>query len=164
MVKTLLPHQLTVIHHLLFERQLKPDDIAKRQQVSQRTVYNLEKNWKLFGQPYPPSLSPIGRPRTLTEAQELAVLDFLTAEPTSLFEEVAWFLFDDYGVIVPDYTLSKLLKRRKWSQKVARKVATQRNAALRAEWQARRLYWSVDDLIFVDESIANERTSDRKRG
>ena len=56
------------------------------------------------------------------------------------------------------------MKRRRWSQKVARKVAAQRSPELRAGYQARRLYWSVDDLVFVDESGANERTGDRKRG
>ena len=42
--------------------------------------------------------------------------------------------------------------------------AAQRNPELRAAWLRNVADWTADQLIFVDESAANERTGDRKYG
>ena len=43
-------------------------------------------------------------------------------------------------------------------------MALQRNADLRAEWKHRLTEWKPEQLMFLDESAANEKTSDRKYG
>lgn len=62
------------------------------------------------------------------------------------------------------HTVSRTLKRRNWSRKVARKEAAERDDILRAAWRARAATWPVDKLVFVDESASNERTGWRKYG
>ena len=42
--------------------------------------------------------------------------------------------------------------------------AAQRNPELRAAWLRKLADWTADQLIFIDESAANERTADRKYG
>lgn len=42
--------------------------------------------------------------------------------------------------------------------------AAQRSPELRALWFRKLANWTADQLIFIDESAANERTSDRKYG
>ena len=42
--------------------------------------------------------------------------------------------------------------------------AAQRNPELRDAWLYKLSQWMADQLIFIDESAANERTSDRKTG
>ena len=42
--------------------------------------------------------------------------------------------------------------------------ATQRNPELRKAWLRKLSQWAADQLILIDESAANERTSDRKMG
>jgi hypothetical protein len=42
--------------------------------------------------------------------------------------------------------------------------AAQRNPELRAGWIRKLATWDANQLIFIDESAANERTGDRKYG
>ena len=42
--------------------------------------------------------------------------------------------------------------------------AAQRNPELRKAWLRKLSQWAADQLIVIDESAANERTSDRKTG
>jgi DDE superfamily endonuclease len=43
-------------------------------------------------------------------------------------------------------------------------TAAQRSPELRNAWMRKLATWKADQLIFIDESAANERTSDRKYG
>jgi DDE superfamily endonuclease len=42
--------------------------------------------------------------------------------------------------------------------------AAQRSPELRMAWMRKLADWKADQLVFIDESAANERTSDRKYG
>jgi DDE superfamily endonuclease len=42
--------------------------------------------------------------------------------------------------------------------------ATQRNAELRAHWKVKLADWDADQLLFIDESAANEFTAHRRYG
>jgi len=74
------------------------------------------------------------------------------------------FLFDEFDAQVSISTVHKTLERARWSRKVARARAAQRNETLRNAWVGIQKSWVVDQLIFLDESALNERTGDRKYG
>lgn len=61
-------------------------------------------------------------------------------------------------------TISRALRRKRWSRKVATKYAQERSIPLRLLWRARQKTWDIDQLVCVDESACNERTGDRKYG
>ena len=42
--------------------------------------------------------------------------------------------------------------------------AAQRNPELRKAWLRKLSQWAADQLVLIDESAGNERTSDRKTG
>ena len=42
--------------------------------------------------------------------------------------------------------------------------AAQRNPELRKAWLRKLSQWAADQLVFIDGSAANERTSDKKTG
>ena len=42
--------------------------------------------------------------------------------------------------------------------------AAQQNPELRMQWISKLSEWNAEQLIFIDESAANERTADRKYG
>src|SRR2546423_15291925 len=42
--------------------------------------------------------------------------------------------------------------------------AAQQNPKLRAQWMSKLSGWTADQLIFIDELAANERTADQKYG
>jgi transposase len=74
------------------------------------------------------------------------------------------FLFDEFDIVVCFATIHNYLSAAGWSRKVARRRASERSEELRGVWIGLCLQWRSDQLIFIDESAANERTGDRKFG
>lgn len=61
-------------------------------------------------------------------------------------------------------TISRVLQRAKWSRKAVQARAAERSELLRRAWQAIQKEFSIDQLLILDESAANEKTGDRKYG
>jgi transposase len=64
------PSTIDELKALLFETDLPVATISERTNISKAAIYRLKKNLELYGQPYPPELITIGRPRLLNPAQE----------------------------------------------------------------------------------------------
>src|SRR4051812_6030811 len=75
-----------------------------------------------------------------------------------------WFLFDEFDVVVNERTLRRLFRRKRWSLKQMQMRAKQQSMELRLEWITRIKDFTQEQFVFVDESAANARTLDRKRG
>jgi transposase len=74
------------------------------------------------------------------------------------------FIFDEFGIIMHCSQIWRALDRAKWSRKVARRRALERNEELRGKWVGYCVQYTEEQLVFLDESAANERTGDRKYG
>jgi hypothetical protein len=68
------------------------------------------------------------------------LLDYLDDRPDSYLDELKQVLFDDFEVII------------------TRRRALERNEVLRGMWIGYCLQFNKDQLVFLDESAANERT------
>ncbi len=55
-------------------------------------------------------------------------------------------------------TISRILKRRGWSNKKGQRVEVRQNDELRLNWVADMLRLTAEQLVFVDESLFNETT------
>jgi len=77
---------------------------------------------------------------------------------------MAWFLYDEFDLIVGLLSIWKTLARLRWSRKVVQRKALERAEDLRALWKGRQIEWDINRLVFIDESGANERTGYRKFG
>jgi len=55
-------------------------------------------------------------------------------------------------------TISRILKRRRWSNKKGQRVGVRQNDELRLNWVADMLRLMAEQLVFVDESLFNETT------
>jgi hypothetical protein len=73
-------------------------------------------------------------------------------------------LWDEFEVWVSEDTISRWLTKRRFRKKRIRFVAEERDVFLRDDWMRRLSQWKHWQLVFVDESAANERTKDRKHG
>ena len=72
------------------------------------------------------------------------------------------FLYDEYKLETSIATISRTLKRAQWSRKTVRSRAAERSEPLQRAWQGIQKQYDSDQLIFLDKSALNERTSDRK--
>ena len=55
-------------------------------------------------------------------------------------------------------TISRILKKRRWSNKKGQRVEVRQNDQLRLNWVADMLRLTAEQLVFVDESLFNETT------
>ena len=74
------------------------------------------------------------------------------------------FLYDEFDLQVSITTVHRTLERARWSRKAVRAHAAERCAPFRTAWIGIQKSWTADQLIFLDELAANERTGDRKYG
>ena len=92
------------------------------------------------------------------------LLHYLAFRPYLDLEQMTWYLYNVFGILVSRSTVSRALKRLKWSRKVARKVARQRNNRLRTYfwWQLETLKYTDDMIVAIDESACDRRCGQRK--
>jgi transposase len=74
------------------------------------------------------------------------------------------FLLEEYSLLCSHTTIYDYLRAAKWSRKVVSKHAKERSEKLRQAFWQRTRSWSAEQVVCLDESAANERTGDRKRG
>jgi len=63
---------------------------------------------------------------------------------------------------VTQSTVSRLLKNLNQTHKRAERIYSERDNELRANFRAKMCGYEANQLVFVDESAADERTKDRK--
>lgn len=92
------------------------------------------------------------------------VIDYLTDRPTAYLDEVALAVYDQFDIHISLPTVSRVIHQRQWSRKVAKRRALEANSTLRAAFATRISAYRPEQLVFLDESVSNERTGFRKRG
>jgi transposase len=88
----------------------------------------------------------------------------LEDQPTAYLDEMQDFLYYRYNVWASIPAIYRTLKQENWSRKVVQQRAAERSVPLRNAWKGLMPKWDASELVFLDESAANERTGDRKRG
>jgi len=161
------PHIRDIVRHE-FERGYSDDQIHAgafnrnydgSYNVSLRTLRRMRKTWKEWDMVYIPFQSPYhGRPRVISDILQEELLCYLDFRPMAYLDEMVWFLFDEFDLVTDEATVWRCLHRLGWSRKNIRKIAKQRNQDLRDRWFVRLSGWRADQLIFLDESAACERT------
>ncbi len=72
-------------------------------------------------------------------------------------DEMIWFLFDEFSIVIDQSIVFKLLVTWKWSKKLIKRMTTQRSEILRKKWKLRLTDWTADQLMFLNESAACKR-------
>ena len=104
------------------------------------------------------ALDTIDRSKILSKYHAQKLLDFLSQRLIIYQNDMIWFLYDEFDIVISQSTISKMLKQAKYSRKIAQRVAAERDKKLCSEWKWRLMSWTSDQLVFLDESVACERT------
>jgi transposase len=142
----------------------KPAAIANECGVSEGTVYRIQRNLLLYGSVRKPGFRQLGRPLKLTEADEDALFEWLLHENWREQEEMVYWLWHERGVTVTQATVSRTVRRRGWSRQALKQISSSRSEPLRQAYIEDIGRFSADDLVFLDESIFNEKTGWRTHG
>jgi hypothetical protein len=79
-------------------------------------------------------------------------------------DEMAYWLWHERGVRVSQSTISRLIKKNKWSRKELRRIALGQSDQLRQMYRQDMFGVAAEDIVFLDESIFNEKTCWRHKG
>jgi transposase len=125
--------------------------IANLGRTTERTVRRHRSNLCHFRTPKLPS-NGVGRPKTMTPNMLSALCDQLARNPCMRQKDMAIFLRRQFEVEVSRFCLGRALKGLRYTKKVTRNVAKERNMDLRADHIHERSFFSSQHLIYVDES------------
>src|SRR5437762_1774438 len=101
----------------------RADAIAETCHVHISTVYRIESNIMRYGGPTVLRYRSLGRPSKLTQADKKALLEWLLIDGWAYLDEMVSWLWNERGVIVDKSTISRLLKRNKWSKKALHRIS-----------------------------------------
>jgi len=104
------------------------------------------------------ALDTIDRSKILSEYHAQKFLDFLSQRLIVYQNDMIWFLYDEFDIVISQSTISRMLKQARYSRKIAQRVAAERDEKLRSEWKRWLMSWTSDQLVFLDESAACEQT------
>ena len=156
-----VPEPIRALIQEEFERGYSNDAIvAGPYGVGMRTVQRMRSHWVRYGTVFIPNDSPGGQPRVISQLIEEQLLAYLEQRPMAYLDELVYMLFDEFDLVVDQCTVWRCLNRLRWSRKRMRREASQRNAFLRDSWFAALADWRPDQLVFLDESAACERTGE----
>jgi hypothetical protein len=87
-----------------------------------------------------------------------ALLNWLLHEGWRYQDEMVYWLWYERGVLVSQSTISRVLKHNGWSRKELRRISLGRSEELCQAYRDEMRHFVADDLVFLDESIFNEKT------
>ena len=94
-----------------------------------------------------------------------AVIKYLEDRPIAYVNEIQQFLYNTFNELEVLLTsIKRLLTKRRQSRKVVRARAQERSKPLRVKQLGIAITYDSDQLIFLNKSALNKRTSNRKYG
>jgi transposase len=130
---------------------------------SKRSVKAIRSNLRHFHSTKAPANGG-GRRRSITPPMLGALRERLLEKPGLYQEEMALFLWDEFGVLISTHNISGTLRAVGWSKKVARQIAREQNADLRDFYLYNLTQFRSYYLVFIDESGCDKRIGFRRTG
>jgi transposase len=152
-----------MIGDMIISKTPKERQMAAAAQCYERTIQRMKRNIRIYGETKAPS-NGVGRRRKITPRMLDVLCEYLLTKPDLYQYEMADFLYDGIGITVETYDVSRALKSAKWSKKVARRVAKERNPDLRDYHLHTRSDFKSWQLVYVDESGCNQHIGIRRTG
>jgi len=147
----------------LWRRGHKIEDIASAINIGRRTAFEWQKNLLRYGSIKAPGEVPRGPPRKLSVADKKALFEALLQRGWMYLDEMQEFLLEERCVDVTIGRISQVLKAHNWTRKSLKLSSSDRSKELRESYKYDMQAFAADDLVFIDESIFNEKTGWRQK-
>ena len=148
--------------HLTLEG-VNRNQICQEHDLPSRTAERWWHNILRYGSISIPFGSRIGRPYTVTIADENALLEALLEVGWMYLDEIAHWLLEERGVEVSKSSIHWVLKRNSWTRKTLRVMSNSRSEPARNAYLEDISQFAAEQLVFLDETIFNEKTGWRHR-
>lgn len=137
--------------------------MAAAARCNERGIQRIARNLRHFGTTKAPS-NGAGRRRRITPQMLNTLCEHLLVKSWLHQDEMAVFLYDEFGILVKTYDISRAFKSIKWSKKVARQVAKERNPDLRDLCLYNLSEFRSYHSVYIDESGCDQRIGNRRTG
>lgn len=163
MAPNLAASQRQMIHDMIISNELTAPQMADAAGCSVRAVKYIRSNLRAFGSVEAP-WNGGGRPRSVTPTMLEALHEHLVEKPDRYLDEMAVFLLDEFGTLVPTSTNSRTLKSAGWLKKACCRVASGSNIDLRDYYFHNLFSFRSYHLVYVDKSECDKRIEFRQTG
>jgi hypothetical protein len=116
MAPNLAASQRWMIHDMILSYELTAAQMANAAGCSVRAVKYIRSNLRAFESVKAP-WNGGGRPQSVTPIMLKALREYLLKNPDRYLDEMAVFLWDKFGALIPTSTISRTLKAAGWSKK-----------------------------------------------
>ncbi|KAF4301496.1 hypothetical protein GTA08_BOTSDO07070 [Botryosphaeria dothidea] len=126
------------------------EDIIKQTGISSRTLRCWRRDVQYRGVAGGTLNQKPGRPATIQVHIEEAIRDYLLSRPDASYDEVLWFIFDEFDILISRWTLHRLYESRGWEKDYLRRRALDHAALYRAAWLNTVRDLHTYQVVFVD--------------
>lgn len=157
-----LPTSSVVAFMDLWKHGMKVNDIASSIGISRAIAFRWQQNLMRYGSIRKPFARVKGRPYITSIDDEKAFLEALSLNGWMIQDEMVEWFKEERGVSMDQSSVSRLLQRNGWSRKSIELRSMHRCEPLWRAYVEAMADYPADDLIFIDESIFNEKTGWRR--
>ncbi len=122
------------------------------------TVYRFQKNLFMYDSSFRSQFQLKDTSWKIFLIAEDFLITYLKQQSWAMQKEIMWFLWKKWDIHVHRFIIFRILKKRHWSNKKKQRVSIRQNDELRLSWVADLLCLTVEQLVFVDETLFNETT------
>lgn len=134
------------------------DAIAARELCSRHAVTNVKGNLESYNCLRKPVAGKLGKPSKIQPDDGAALFTELVRSGWLYHDEIVSWLAMERGVFVSRPTVSRYLKKMRWTRHTLRPFSIARNEELREGYLRIMSQYVQEQLVFIDESIFNEKT------
>ena len=135
--------------------------ISQEVDCCRTAVDNVARNLRVYGCVRKP-VGKLGRRRKITDEDEEALFEQLVRSGWMYQDEIVYWLDVERDVVVNRSTVARLLKKNNWTRRTLRPFSINQNEELREGYRRDMRQFTCEDLVFLDESIFNEKTGWRR--
>ncbi len=136
----------------------QPLVIVEEVHCCSRTMYSILENIFMYSSSFKSQFRLKEAFRKMFKAAENDLIVYLEDQSWVMQKEMIWYIWEKWDINVHRFTISRILKRRRWSNKKGQRVEVRQNDELRLNWIADMLRLTIEQLVFVNESLFNEIT------
>lgn len=139
-------------------------DILDAVGFSQRTFFRTLRLWYDTGRVSKPKSALVGRPRKMNFDAVLHLISLVRRNPSWFLDELTDLMDTNRFISIHFTTVHCELERAGMSTKKLRIIAQEQDEDLRANFTAEIAQYAAEQLVFLDETSKDERTTTRRRG
>ncbi len=122
------------------------------------TVYRIQKNLFMYDSSFRSQFRLKDASWKIFSIAEDSLITYLKQQSWAMQKEMMWFLWKKWDISVHRFTIFRILRKRRWSERKKQHVNIRQNDELRLVWIADLLRLTAEQLVFVDETFFNEIT------